>query len=159
MIIISLISLILDGLFNIYFSNSYLMSLFSIITLIYSYFFFENKKYYLYYSIIYGIIYDIFFTNFYILNMIVFFLLANFIISYFKKFTNNIIYILILNTLIIFLYQFILLVIFHLTFYNNITLKEFIFIFPHFLFINTIYGIILFLNNNRIVNKNKHIIY
>lgn len=92
-ILISLLSLFLENICNIYLSNfKYFIPLFTILSLIFAYSFLKNeKKYYLLYSFFLGLVYDLFFTNFYVLNSIIFLLCSYFIYHIFKKFNYNVI--------------------------------------------------------------------
>lgn len=152
--IIMIISIILDGIFNYYYSNSIFSSLFTIVSLIYIYN--ENKKYYAM-AFVYGLIYDLFYTNFYILNPILFLIVSYIITLYYKKFKCNFLDTFILNILVIIIYLLLLTIIFSITSYAKITFNEFIFILSRFMIINIFYGIILYLIV--IKSNNKHKLY
>ena len=76
--IIVFISIILENIFNLYITRfNYFIPLFTLVSLIFIFPSFEHKKnnYYITSAII-GFIYDLFFTNFYILNSILFLLVS-----------------------------------------------------------------------------------
>ena len=149
--VIMICSLFLDGLINYYFSNSILSSLFTVISLIYISNYLDNKKFYII-SFLYGFIYDIFYNNFFILNSIIFLLLSYIIKLYFNKFKYNFISAFMLTILVIIIYITLLILIFNMTSYAEITLSEYLFIIPRFMIMNILYGIIL---NLIVIKQNK----
>lgn len=149
-IFLIIVSIFLEGIFNLLFQESIIMPLFSILCLALIYPYFKNKNYLLLCSFL-GFIYDLFNTNFYILNVIIFFVISYFIKYYFTKFEYKFISFLILEILIIFIYQFLLLIVFHITMYNKISLEEFIFILNHFYVINIFYIIFGYLINKKVL--------
>ena len=151
--LIILISLILESILNIYINtNSYLVPLFTFLSLIFIYPEFKNsKKYFFCLSIILGIIYDILFTNFYILNLIVFFIYSFIIYYYFKKYQYNFINIIIVSVIGIIIYNLLLFIIFNIFNYYNYNLHDLLFIIKHFFIINIIYSALFYL----IINKTK----
>ena len=152
--IIIIVSILLDGIFNYLFPNSIISSLFCIVSLITLYKI-NNKNRFLIISTIYGFIYDLFFTNFYILNAMVFFLVSYFIIIFFKKFKYTFINLILLNVIVIIIYLLIIIIIFNITSYSNYSLSELLFVVPRFLLINTIYEVVIYLIV--IKRNNKHI--
>ena len=89
--IIMLISLALESIINLNISfTSYLVPLFSLLSLILIYKFLKyNKKEYFIFAIVSGFIYDLVFTNFYVLNSVLFLLNSFIIYFYFKKMKYN----------------------------------------------------------------------
>lgn len=158
-IIIYLISIFLDGAFNIIFPYSILCSLFSILSLIIIYPFFNNKIKYIKFSLIFGLIYDILFTNFYIFNIFIFFIISVIIYYFFNKNTYNLFNVFILNIIIIHLYIILVLIMFNISNYGINLFSELIFILPHFYISNIIYIIISYLFIDRIIIINKHKLY
>ena len=73
-IIIILIGITLELILNLYLNiNSYFISLFTILSLVFVFPYFKNsKKDFLIFSSLVGFIYDLIFTNFYILNSFLF---------------------------------------------------------------------------------------
>ena len=151
-IFLIIVSFFLEGVFNNLFSNSLLMPLFSILSLAIIYPYFKDKSFLLIGSLL-GFIYDIMNTNFYILNPFIFTLISFFIKYYFSKFEYKFISFTILEILIIFIYQFLLLIMFHITRYNILSLNEFIFILNHFYIINIFYIIFAYLVNKKVLKQ------
>ena len=85
------ISIILENLSNIYLSSfNYFVPLFTLLSLIFIYPCFKKEKYkYYIFSSITGFIYDLFFTNFFVLNVLLFFICAFIIYYIFNKFEYN----------------------------------------------------------------------
>ncbi|MBQ3475377.1 MAG: hypothetical protein IJH20_04340 [Bacilli bacterium] len=139
---ITFLSVFIDLIINnIIKRNSLFLPLFSLMSIL----FIEKKdkyKYLLKVSII-GIIYDIFYSNFYILNGIIFFLLGLITYYFYKKYKPSII----INTLyalfLIVSYQLLLFLIYNITKYRIINISELIFIIYHYLIINIIYVLIM----------------
>lgn len=152
-IIIVIISLILDIIFNLLLkSNSYLLPLFTLISLINIYPYFKNsKKDYLIFSLIVGFIYDLFNNYFFILNPIIFFIISDFIYNYFRRFNYNLIFNILLSFLIIIIYELLMLLIYNLTNYQIYTINEFLYIFPHFFISNILYIIIIYFSREKII--------
>lgn len=140
-IIIIFISTIFELLLNLYIkTNSYLVPIFTLLSLIFIYPYFRNsKKDFFIFSSIVGFIYDLVFTNFYILNAFIFLLISTIIYYYFKKFNYKLLNIIIISIIIILLYNLILFLVFNIYKYNSYTLLEFIYIIKHFYIINLIY--------------------
>ncbi len=140
-VLIVFISLILENLVNLYIPNEfYMLPLFTPLSLIFIYPYFKNsKKDYLLFSSIVGFIYDIVFTNFYILNAILFFIIAYIIYNYLKKLNFNFINIILLSIIIILFYNIILFLIFNITNYYDYDILDLIYIIKHVFIINLIY--------------------
>lgn len=146
---IVIISILLENIFNIYFHNFY--NLFTLISLIFINIE-EKKKYYLY-SFFIGFIYDIFFTNFILLNAILFFIIS--IVIYYELNTHkkDLFHYVITGILVIFLYEFMHFIILNLFQYTKYSLIEFSFIARKYLITNIIYLIMLyFINKKHIIN-------
>ena len=112
------ISIILENLSNIYLSSfNYFVPLFTLLSLIFIYPYFKKEKYkYYIFSSITGFIYDLFFTNFFVLNVLLFFICA-FIVFFILNFFM----------------------------YTNYSLLEFSYILKYFLPLNLLYICIIYL--------------
>ena len=145
-VILCLISIILDNIINIYFS--YLFSpVFMLINLIFIYDIFKDKEKYFLTSIIMGFIYDLFFSNFYVLNAIIF-LIISIVIHILKK--DSFLMELLTCLIIIILYNLLLYLIFNFFSYKYISIMDLLYILPKYI-INIIYFVIL-----KIIFKTKH---
>ena len=157
-IIIAVISILLENLFNIYLSSFRIMTpLFTLLSLIFIFPYFKNsKKEFLIFSFFLGLIYDLLFTNFYILNSILF-LIISFFIFYILKTHNYNYFIIIYNSLfVIFFYNVLLFLIFNFFNYINYTIFDLSYILRNFLIGNLSYVTILYFILKR--NYFKHII-
>lgn len=154
-ILISLLSLFLENICNIYLSNfKYFIPLFTILSLIFVYpYLSNNKKYYLLYSFFLGLIYDLFFTNFYILNSIIFVLCGYFIYYIFKRFNYSLLTIIITTIFVIFFYNIFCFCILNFFLYTNYSLIEFSIILRYFIILNLIYSLFMYLIIKVIKNK------
>lgn len=154
-ILISLLSLFLENICNIYLSNfKYFIPLFTILSLIFVYPFLKNeKKYYLLYSFFLGLVYDLFFTNFYVLNSIIFLLCSYFIYHIFKRFDYNVISVILTTIFVIFFYNALCFCILNFFLYTNYSLLEFSIILRYFFVLNLIYSTIMYLFTKVIWNK------
>ena len=133
---ISLISIILEiGYLNIIRPDSYLLPLFTLVSLI----FLKKDNHYFIKCFLIGILYDLVFTNLFIINGILY-LFIGFII---KRINNSIIKNIITGILIIFLYQLLLFILFNISKYQIYSLNEFIYILPKYFIINIIYILII----------------
>lgn len=110
MIIISFLSLVLEGIISMLIgANSLLIPLFSIISLVVIFPFMLNEKVkFLIYSVILGLIYDLVYTQTLFLNTIVFFLIALIIILFFKYLPINLVNSIVVTTILISLYRIII---------------------------------------------------
>lgn len=144
--IIIIISLILDSTLNLILkSTSYFLPLFTLISLIFIYPYFKNdKKSYLFISILIGFIYDIFNTYYFILNPIIFLIISDIIFSLYHRFKFNFITVTLFTIFIVFIYQILLLLIFNLTNYQIYTINEFTKIISHYFIINILYSAALY---------------
>jgi hypothetical protein len=136
-IIILIISFLFEGFISNYLNisfldNNYFSTLYTLITLIILYTYFNNQKKYLILLIIFACVFDIVYTNTFILNIVLFLL-----VYYFNRFLDiylptNILTINIKTILSIFLYNFITFIIIIFTNYSdylfstliNITIKS-----------------------------------
>ena len=80
LIIHIVISFLLDGLLSNYISTSiidpsYFRTIYSVISLVVIFSYFENQKKYLYILLIIGALFDIVYTNTFLLNIVIFFLI------------------------------------------------------------------------------------
>ena len=138
-----LISIILENIFNLHLNISILFTLISLI-IIFPYF--KNaKKEYLIFSFFTGLIYDLFFTNFYILNCFIYLFISYFIFYILKNHNFNIFTVLYSSIFAIFLYNFILFIIFNFYNYTNYSLLDLSLILRSFIFVNIIYTIFIYL--------------
>ena len=148
-IILSFIGIILDNIINIHFS--YLFSpIFTLINLIFIYDLFNDKEKYFITSFIIGLIYDLFFSNFYVLNAIIFLTISMiiYILKSIKK--DSFIKEILICLIVIFTYNVFLFLLFNFFSYKHISIIDFIYILPNYL-INIIYFIIL-----KLIFKTKH---
>ena len=145
-IILVIISLIFENIINMIFSNnSYILSLFTILSLIFIYPYYKNsKKDYLLFSMIAGFIYDVINTNFYILNPLIFVLISYFIYMFFRKFKYKLLNVILVSIFVILFYQFLLFVFFNVTSSSKYSINDFIFIINHYYIINILYSICLY---------------
>lgn len=135
------ISIIFENLSNIYLSLfNYFIPLFTLLSLIFVYPFLKKDKckYYIFSSLT-GLIYDLFFTNFYILNILLFLICAFFIYYIFNKFKYNFKTILFTSIFIIFLYNFLIFFILNFFMYTYYSLLDFSYILKFFLPLNLLY--------------------
>ncbi|MBO6195170.1 MAG: hypothetical protein J6O56_02345 [Bacilli bacterium] len=133
---ISVISIILD-LFNnnIIKKESLFLSLFTMLSVM---FIKRDNKYYLKVFLL-GVLYDLIFTNYYLLNGIIFLLLGILTKYYYSKVKISIFSNLVLGFLLVILYQGLLFIVLNITKNNINTFNEFLFIIKHFIIINIIY--------------------
>lgn len=127
-IIYVIISYLLDGLISNYISTelinpSYLKTIYSIISLVIIYHYFENYKKYFSITIFLGLLFDIVYTNTIPLNTILFPVISIIIkqLDYFLP--NNIFTINILSLLSIYIYHILSYIILLLTHYNSYTIS------------------------------------
>ena len=133
---ISLLSIIIEiGYLNIIKPNSYLLPLFTLLSLL----FLKKDENYLIKCFLIGVIYDLVFTNLFIIDGIIY-LFIGFII---KKIDYNLLNNIIFGVIIIVLYQLILFILFNITKYQIYTIDEFIHILPHYFIMNIIYILII----------------
>lgn len=146
-IFFSCFSILFENVVNLYLSSLiYFTPLFTLISLIFAnYYLSKNKiKYYIYSSLL-GIIYDIFFTNFYVLNSLLFLICAIFIYYIFKRFKFKLLSVIFVSIFIILLYNLLTFFVLNFFMYTNYSLLDFCVIVKHFLIGNVIYSIIMYL--------------
>lgn len=107
--IILIISFLLDGIMSYYLtSNTTFVSIFStiytVIALVIIYKFFSNEKKYLFFCVLFGLLFDITYTNTFIFNAFLFFIIGINIILLNTKLANNIFNNTIFSLISIFLY-------------------------------------------------------
>lgn len=108
MIFICILSFIFDGVFSLIFdTNSFFLTLFSLMCLIIIFPYLKNKNNIFYIALIIGLFYDIVYTQTLFLSTILFLGIALMISIYYKYMPYNIINTLILSFLSILLYRFI----------------------------------------------------
>lgn len=148
---IILISIILENIFNIYL----LPTQFTLISLIFLYFYFQNdKKRYLLTSFLIGLLYDIFYTNFYVLNPFLFFIISICLYYILHNHKTDILTIIISGLFIIFLYNLLLFLIFNFFNYSSYTIIDFSFILRHLVIVNMIYLLIIYFVFKRKLSNN-----
>ena len=139
---ITFLSVFIDLIINnIIKRNSLLLPLFSLMTII-----FIDKKdkhKYLFKVTIIGLIYDIFYSNFYILNGIIFFLLGLVTYYFYKKIKPSVIINLVYGLFLILSYQLLLFIVYNITRYRIININELLFIIYHYIIINIVYVLVM----------------
>lgn len=150
-ILITGISLILDGIFTNYMpylvnNLSIYTTMFTVCTLfiIYPLFMKNNKKYYLY-SFILGFVYDLFYTNLFFYDALIFLLLAYIIAFIYKNFEITIFHTILCLILIITLYESILAFMILINHLVPITFDKLFYKISHSLISNLIYGGVMFI--------------
>ena len=156
-IIIFSISILLDNFFYISLNSLIIFTpLFSLVSLMYIYYFINKKKKYLIICLIFGFIYDLIFNNFYFLNMLLFFIIG--LIIVFLNKNKNIGYFSSLLTCIIIIIIYNLLLYFILYFFNYIyfDIREFLNLLKNYFLGNILYTLItttflkIFIKSNKI---------
>ena len=152
-VIIMLISLALESIINLNISfTSYLVPLFSLLSLILIYKILKySKKEYFIFAIVSGFIYDLVFTNFYVLNSVLFLLNSFIIYFYFKKMKYNLLNIILITIICSSMYNLMLFTLFNLFSYSTYSFLDFSYILGHFIIINVIYIILGYI----LLNKTK----
>lgn len=152
-IIIMFISLILESIINLHISfESYFIPLFSCISLILIYKILKyNKTEFFVFSIVSGFIYDIIFTNFYILNSVLFLLISFVTYLFFKKMKYNLFNIILVTIICIGIYNLMLFILFNIFNYSIYSFFDFSYILRHFFIINVIYIVLGYI----LLNKTK----
>lgn len=158
-IVFLLISIILDGIltnFLPYLVNdlSYLTPLLTVVTIFLIYPFYLKKiKYYFITVFITGIIYDLFYTNLLFFNGVIFVLVG--LISFFihKNFETNYFKLLLYLLIIIISYELLNAIILYIYNIVPVTIDKVIYKIIHSIFINIIYGELLFIIIKKISKK------
>lgn len=157
-IIYVIISFLLDGLmsnilpFNLV-DPSYLKTIYSIISLVILYNYFDNKQKYLKILIILGIFFDIVYTNTFILNIIVFLVIYIILSIVDYMLPTNIITINIKSISCIFLYHILTYIILLLANYNSYSIKLLGIILLRSIIMTIIYTTISYLIMNKIYDN------
>lgn len=146
-ILLIIISIFIENIFNLYLNMfKYIAPLFTLLSLIFIFPYFKNaKKEYYIFSFFSGLLYDLFFTNFYVLNSIIFFIISIGMFYILRNHKNNYITIVYTSLFSIFLYNLINFLIFNMFNYYNYSLIDLSYILRHFLLGNLLYVTILYL--------------
>ena len=159
-IIYVLISFFLDSImsnitgFNLI-DPSYFKTIYSVISLVIIYNYFDNKKKYLYILIILGIFFDIVYTNTFILNIIIFLIIYFIIEKLDYHITNNIVTINLKSIICVSSYHICSYIILLLANYNNYSIKLLGLILIRSLIMTIIYTSISYLLLNKIYDNKK----
>ena len=159
-IIYVIISFLLDGIisntvpFNLV-DPSYFKTIYSLISLVIIYNYFDNKKKYLSILVILGILFDIVYTNTFILNIIVFITIYIVLSNLDYLIPNNIITINIKSIICISLYHILTYIILLLANYNSYSIKLLFIILLRSLSMTIIYTTISYLIMNKIYDNKK----
>lgn len=156
-IAVILISFFLEGIMSNLLSNfSFLIPLFTIVSLIVLYPYFNGEKNkFLFASIILGIFYDIVYTNCVFINAFTFLIIAILISLIYNYITVNTTNISLINAIILLVYQIINYFLLCLTGYTNFNETTFITGLYSGLILNLLYGFILFLVTSFFAKKYK----
>ena len=164
-VIVTVISLILDGILSKYISlNSIFLPLFTIMSFILIYPFFNNEYRYLKYIAIIGLLYDIAYMNTILYSSFIFVILGVIILFYFYFFSYNVKSIFLVSLITIVFYRFInyfLLFLFHLKNFSFSILFKSIYssLLLNILYCTLFYLIIDYINKKRRkINKSKNYI-
>ena len=135
---ILIIALLLDVInYFIFSQNSYFLSLFSVISII----FFKKDKKYLIILILFGLLYDLIF-NITFINSILFPLIGILLKFLYKKIKYNYLNNILVGLFILVFYQFLICIISNLLKYSY-TLNDYVYIVSHYLITNIIFIIIM----------------
>lgn len=159
-IIYVIISFLLDGIisnivpFNLV-DPSYFKTIYSLISLVIIYNYFDNKKKYLSILVILGILFDIVYTNTFILNIIVFLTIYIILSNLDYLIPNNIITINIKSIICISMYHILTYIILLLANYNSYSIKLLFIIIIRSIIMTIIYTTISYLIMNKIYDNKK----
>ena len=157
-VIYVIISFLLDGLvstilpFNLT-NPSIFKTIYSIVSLVIIYNYFDNKQKYLTILIVLGIFFDIVYTNTFILNIVVFIIIYIFLTSIDYMIPTNIITINIKSISCVSLYHILTYIILLLANYNSYSLKILVIILLRSILMNIIYTSISYLIMNKIYDN------
>lgn len=113
MIIISIVSFLLDGIFSVIVDqNSIFLPLFSLVSLLVIYPYLKKHEYIVYFGVVMGLFYDLIYTQTLFFNTLIFGILAISILFFYKYFPINII-----STIVLFLF-----IVIFFRFFSNILL-------------------------------------
>jgi len=152
------LSFILDGLISNYVSinlvnPSYLRTIYTVISLIVIYHYFENEKKYLSILLILGILFDIVYTNTFCLNIFIFFIIYLIINHLNYLIDNNLFTINIKGIISIIIYHVLTYILLLLVNYNNYNLNILLTIIIRSIIMTIIYTTISYLLLNKIFKK------
>jgi len=152
------LSFILDGLISNYVSinlvnPSYLRTIYTVISLIVIYHYFENEKKYLSILLILGILFDIVYTNTFCLNIFIFFIIYLIIKQLDYLIDNNLFTINIKGIISIIIYHVLTYILLLLVNYNNYNLNILLTIIIRSIIMTIIYTTISYLLLNKIFKK------
>jgi len=152
------LSFILDGLISNYVSinlvnPSYLRTIYTVISLIVIYHYFENEKKYLSILLILGIFFDIVYTNTFCLNIFIFFIIYLIINHLNYLIDNNLFTINIKGIISIIIYHVLTYILLLLVNYNNYNLNILLTIIIRSIIMTIIYTTISYLLLNKIFKK------
>ena len=155
-----ILSFILDGLLSNYIGfnlvdPSYLKTIYSIISLVIIYNYFDNQKKYLIVLIVLGIFFDIVYTNTFILNIVVFFIIYIVLSNLDYVMPTNIITINIKSIACISTYHIITYIILLLSNYNSYSIKLLGLILIRSIIMTIIYTTISYLIMNKIYDNKR----
>lgn len=155
-ILLVLISILTENIFNIYFNIDILSPIFTLMSLIIISKNFNSKKNeFLLFSLLTGFVYDLFFTNFYILNALIFFICSIIIYYIFSKFEYNLLNVIIISIVVIIIYNTFIYLILNFFKYTSYNITAFLNILKNYFIINIIYISLLYIVINNTYYKNK----
>ena len=151
-------SFLLDGLISNYVSinivsPSYLRTIYTIISIVITYHYFDNSKKYLIILIILGFLFDIVYTNTFPLNIVIFLVLYLLLKQMDYYIPNNLLTINIKSIICITTYHTLTYIILLLTHYNNFTINLLFIIIIRSIIMTIIYTTISFLLIDKLYNK------
>lgn len=153
-----IISFLLDGLISNYvsiniISPSYLRTIYTIISIVITYHYFDNNKKYIIILLILGLLFDIVYTNTFPLNIVIFFVLYLLLKQMDYYIPNNLLTINIKSIICITTYHILTYIILLLTHYNNYTINLLFTIIFRSIIMTIIYTTISYLIINKLYNK------
>lgn len=157
-IIYVVISFLIDGIVSNYTSinlvdPSYLRTIYTVISLVIIYHYFENQKKYLYITIITGIIFDIVYTNTFLLNVFIFLIIYIILNLLDYLISNNIFTINIKSIITIIIYHVLTYIILLMVNYNDYTIDLLFTIIVRSIIMTIIYTTISYILFKKIYEK------
>ena len=157
-IIYTIISFLLDGLISNYTAinlvdPSYLRTIYTIISLVIIYHYFDNQKKYLYILLILGLLFDIVYTNTFILNTTIFFIIYLILQKLDYLLPNNLLTINLKSLIAITTYHVLTYIILLLVNYNSYNLKLLFIILSRSIIMTIIYTTISYFIIKKIFSK------
>ena len=134
---------------------SYFKTIYSVISLVIIYNYFDNQKKYLSILIVLGILFDIVYTNTFILNIVIFLIIYAFLSQIDYMITTNIFTINLKSIICVSLYHILTYIILLLANYNNYNIKLLFLILIRSLIMTIIYTTISYLILNKIYDHKK----